>query len=153
MMKKTYQKALHLFFLLLLTNGVGYIGSTFMTPDNMLWYQYLNKPLLTPPNIVFPIMWTILFFMMAIAAFLVWNKANPKYFTLSLMANLAWSFSFFYLRNTLAALVIILIYLFLLYMCIKVFYKASRMAAYLMIPTFIWCLFALYLNGYVVLFN
>ena len=152
-MTKTYQKALRLFFLLLLTNGVGYIGSTFMTYDNMLWYQYLNKPILTPPNVVFPIMWTILFFMMAIAAFLVWNKANPKYFTLSLMANLAWSFSFFYLRNTLAALVIILIYLFLLYMCIKVFYKVSKSAAYLMIPTFIWCLFALYLNGYVVLFN
>lgn len=152
-MKKTYQKALRLFFLLLLTNGVGYIGSTFMTPDNMLWYEYINKPTLTPPNIVFPIMWTILFFMMAFAAYLVWNKANPKYFTLSLMANLAWSFSFFYLRNTLAALVIILIYLFLLYMCIKVFYKVSKSAAYLMVPTFIWCLFALYLNGYVVMFN
>ena len=58
-MTKTYQKALRLFFLLLLTNGVGYVGSTFMTYDNMLWYQYLNKPILTPPNIVFPIMWTI----------------------------------------------------------------------------------------------
>lgn len=152
-MKKTYQKALRLFFLLLLTNGVGYVGSTFMTPDNMLWYQYLNKPFLTPPNIVFPIMWTILFFTMAFAAFIVWNKANPKYFTLSLMANLAWSFSFFYLRNTTAALIIILIYLFLLYMCIKVFYKVSKVAGYLMVPTFVWCLYALYLNGYVVLFN
>lgn len=152
-MNKTYQKALCLFFLLLLTNGVGYVGSTFMTPDNMLWYQYLNKPILTPPDIVFPIVWTILFFLMAFAAFIVWNKANPKYFTLSLMANLAWSFSFFYLRSTLVALVIILIYLFLLYMCIKVFYKVSKTAAYLMVPTFIWCLFALYLNGYVVLFN
>lgn len=152
-MKPIYQNAVRLFFLLLLTNGVGYVGSTFMTQDSMNWYFYLNKSSLTPPDIVFPIMWTTLYCMMAISAFLVWGKTSPRYFTLQLMANLAWTFAFFYFRSTLISLFIILILLFLLFLCIKGFMKVSKVAGYLLIPTFIWCLFALYLNFYVVLYN
>lgn len=148
-----YQKALRLFYLLLLTNAVGYIGSSFMTPDSQNWYESLVKSSLTPPDIVFPIVWTTLFFMMAFSAFLVWGKISPRFFTLQLAMNLAWSFTFFYLRETLASCFIILLLLYFLYRTIKDFGRVSKSADYLLMPTFVWVLFALYLNVFIVVNN
>ena len=60
-----------LFFLLFLVNSIGYVGGSYMTPQTMQWYYSLPNSLLTPPDWVFPVVWTILFFMMAVSAFLV----------------------------------------------------------------------------------
>lgn len=152
-MKQIRTKALRLFFLLLLTNVVGYIGSGFMTQDSMNWYDTLNKSALTPPGIVFGGVWTVLFFMMSFAAFLTWGKTSPRWFVFQLAANLAWMFSFFYLREIVVGAVVILILLFCVFKTITGFYKVSKPAAYLMIPTFVWSLFALYLNVYIILNN
>lgn len=152
-MKNTFKNALRLFFLLLLTNGVGYIGSGFMTPDTMNWYHSLVQSGLTPPNIVFSIVWTCLFFMMSIAAFLVWNKVSPRYFVLQLGLNLVWTFTFFYLRETMVACGVILLLMYFVFKTIQDFYRKNKVSGLLMVPTFLWCLFALYLNSYIVIYN
>ncbi|MGN1062860.1 MAG: TspO/MBR family protein [Alphaproteobacteria bacterium] len=152
-MKQIQLKALRLFFLLLLTNTIGYVGSGFMTVDAMNWYHTLNKSPLTPPGIVFSAVWTGLFVLMAISAFLTWKKVSPRWFVLQLCANLAWTFVFFYLREIGVAALCILALLFCVFKTITGFYKVSVPAAYLMIPTFVWGIFALYLNIYIVMYN
>ncbi len=152
-MKNIKQNAMRLFFLLFLTNGVGYVGSAFMTQDTMNWYDTLSQSVLTPPDFVFPIVWTCLFFMMAISAFLVWNKASPRYFVMQLAMNLAWTFTFFYLREVVVACFVILALLYCVFRTILDFYRVNRVSGWLMVPTFVWGLFALYLNIYVAMYN
>ena len=153
MMTTTVQKAGRLFFLLALTNGIGYVGASFMTPDTMNWYDNLKMSALTPPDWVFGVVWTVLFFMMSIAGFLVWNKVSPRWFVAQLGMNLLWTFSFFYLREVIFAAIVILLMLYFLYKCMRDFYTQSHTASFLMVPTFVWSLFALYLNTYIILNN
>lgn len=148
-----YQKALKLLYLLAMTNAVGFVGAGFMSVDAMNWYDSLVKSMLTPPGFVFGIVWTTLYFMMGFAAFLVWSKISPRWFVLQLAMNLIWPFTFFFLRSPLAACVIILFMLFFLYKTIEGFGRVSRVADYLMMPTFLWSLFALYLNVFIVIYN
>ncbi len=139
-----------LFFLLAIIFAIPYTTRGFMTFDRMNWYNSLPLSSLTPPDWVFPIVWTILYFLMAISAFLVWGKTSPRYFVLQLITNGLWPFLFFYLHNPTAALIDILFMIVFVCLTIKTFYKASKMAAYLLIPLLCWILFACYLNAYIV---
>ncbi|MDR2901985.1 MAG: tryptophan-rich sensory protein [Lactobacillales bacterium] len=152
-MKDTYLKAMRLFFLLVLISGIGSVGSGFMTDDTMLWYHYLNKSALTPPNIVFPIVWGILYVLLAVSAFLVWGKTSPRVFVFALACILAWPFSFFYFRAVGFSILVILLLIALLAICFKKFHPLNRWAAYLLIPVLAWCVFALYLNIFIWLNN
>ena len=149
--KSVWRSAGRLFFLLLLVNTIGYIGRTYMTPQTMIWYHSLPNSSLTPPDWVFPITWSILFTLMAISAFLVWGRASPRWFVAQLIMNMLWSFSFFYLKNPILAAGIVVLMLIFLILNIISFGKVSKIAGGLLIPTFIWSLFALYLNLYIVL--
>ena len=150
MKSTTLHKAARLFFLLLLVFTVSYVGSGFITPDTRLWYDTLIKSPLTPPDFFFPIAWTILLFLQAIAAFIVWGKASPRWFVIQLMLNMLWSFSFFYLRNPTVALGISGLFSIALFLNMWTFGKANKLAACLILPTFLWSLFAFYLNSYMV---
>ena len=147
------RSAVRLFFLFFLVNTIGYIGGTYMTPQTIQWYHSLVTSSLTPPDWVFPIVWTFLFTLMAISAFLVWGKASPRWFTAQLMANMLWSFSFFYLKNPVLASSVIIFMLVFLFLNIRSFSKVSKTAGWLLVPTFLWAFFALYLNLYVVFNN
>ena len=140
-----------LFFLLVIIFSIPYATRGFMTFDRMNWYHTLPLSGLTPPDFVFPIVWTILYFLMAFSAFLVWEKASPRYFVLQLITNGVWPFLFFYLHNPTAALIDILFMIVFVALTIKTFYKVSKMAAYLLIPLFCWIVFAFYLNAHIVL--
>ena len=148
--KSLWQSAGRLFFLLLLVNTIGYIGGSYMTPEVRAWYETLPNSALTPPDWVFPLVWTILFTLMAISAFLVWGKASPRWFVAQLMANMAWSFSFFFLKNPTLALGVLVLMLIFLSLNIRDFCKVSKTAGRLLVPTVVWSLFALYLNAYLV---
>ena len=148
--KSIWQSAGRLFFLLLLVNTIGYIGGSYMTADTFAWYYSLPNSPLTPPDWVFPVVWTILFTMMAISAFLVWGRASPRWFVAQLMMNMLWSFSFFYLRNPVMALGALILMLIFLGLNIASFGKISKVSGWLLVPTFLWGLFALYLNLYIV---
>lgn len=147
------QKTFRLFFLLLLTNVVGYLGSFAMSEDSMNWYQSLVQAPLTPPAIVFVLIWPILYALMSISAFLVWGKVSPRYFCLQLIANGLWPIAFFYFREPLMALLILLVMIVFIILTIKDFAKFSKPAGWLLVPLLVWSVFALYLNGFIVLMN
>lgn len=150
---QTARRAGRLLFLLLLVQGIGYIGGGYMTPEAMAWYHGLRQSPLTPPDWVFGFVWPVLYALMSVAAWLVWEKVSPRWFTLQLVANGVWPFVFFYLRMPGAALGVLIVMLVLLAATMRGFYTQSRTAAGLLAPTFAWGLFALYLNAAIVAMN
>ncbi len=144
------KKGVILFFLLAIIFSIPFATRGFMGVDTMNWYHTLPLSPLTPPDMVFPIVWTVLYFLMAVSAFLVWNKASPRYFVLQLITNGLWPFLFFYLRKPTAALMDIFVMIVFIVLTMKTFYKASKTASYLFVPLLCWSIFACYLNGYIV---
>lgn len=148
--KVIFQKGFRLFFLLSLVFLISFVSGSFITPDRLAWYKTLPLSSLTPPDFVFSLVWTALYFMMAVSAFLVWNKASPRYFVLQLIANALWPFLFFYMHAPVMALIDIFVLLVLIFLTIKSFYPVSKVSGYLLMPLLAWCLFAFYLNGHIV---
>jgi len=136
-----------------ITELAGGIGSlfTFSIPT---WYATLAKPALNPPNWVFAPVWTTLFLLMGLAAFLIWKEGLDKkevkialaVFLGQLILNSLWSFIFFGWHNPGAAFLELIILWLAILATILTFYKVSRPAAYLLIPYIFWVTFAGYLN-------
>ena len=123
-----------------------------------VWYYNLQKPLFAPPNWIFPPVWSILYFTMFAALLLyIFKPAQNKisgyiYFATQLTLNLLWTPSFFYLKNIVLALIVIIFLDIFVILTIKSFYKVSKISGLILIPYLIWILFATYLNiGYLLL--
>jgi translocator protein len=118
------------------------------------WYSSLVKPALNPPSWVFSPVWTVLYIMMAVSAFLVlgkgWEKRNVKValllFAVQLVFNLLWSYIFFTRHSIGGALVDIILLWLAIVATIVAFYKISHPAAWLLTPYLLWVTFASYLN-------
>lgn len=138
----------------LLAQAAGGVGAFFTAPAIPTWYATLNKPALNPPSWVFGPVWTTLYLLMGIAAFLVWRKwgKDPRVkaalaaYLLQLILNAIWSPIFFGLQAPGAAFVIIVLLWLAIVATIVKFYPIARMAAYLLIPYLLWVGFASYLN-------
>lgn len=148
-MKKAPWKA-YLFFLVL-TETVGGLAGI-LTRNGVQAYADLPKSPLTPPDLVFPIVWTILFALMGIGAALVFLSDAPgktralAIFAVQLAVNFAWSLLFFNLQAFGFALVwLLLLWVLILWMIVS-FYKVRPLAAWLQIPYLLWVTFAAYLN-------
>ena len=123
------------------------------------WYDTLNKPAFTPPSNLFAPAWVILYLMMFASLVLYMTTKTDKdktegiaLFLTQLILNLLWSPVFFYWHNLSLSLVVIVLLLAFIFANIISFYKVSKIAAYLLIPYFIWVCFATYLNyGFMVL--
>lgn len=157
-MKKRNWKAYA--FWILLTEAVGGL-SGWLTRDGMELYQTaIRQPPLSPPGIVFPIVWGILFALMGIGAALVYlspgsgsrSRALRVYF-IQLAFNFCWSLIFFNLQNFLLALAWLLVLWALILWMIRAFSRVSRGAARLQVPYLLWVTFAAYLNLGVWLLN
>ena len=115
-------------------------------------YKFLDKPPLAPPSIVFPIVWTILYILMGISSYIIYNSKHEDknsvllVYGLQLIVNFIWPIFFFVLNYRLIAFFIIILLLILIIMMIVKFYRINKTAAYLQIPYLIWVLFATYLN-------
>lgn len=127
---------------------------------NSLWYYALNKSPLTPPAWVFPVAWTILYIMIALSLFfyvkdgLRQEKIIPLVvFAFQILLNIFWSPVFFDSHDIKLAFVIILSLIFFVLINIILFYKTSKIAAYLLIPYFVWLIFAAYLNYEILVMN
>lgn len=149
--KSVWRQVGELLFLLIIVNSVGFLGSLYMTQDTLNWYHQLNNSPLTPPDWAFGMVWSVLFFLMALSMFLVWGRASPRWFATQLVFNMLWSFGFFYLHSPFLAELILIGLIFSLIMNIAEFYKVSKLSGLLLIPTFLWALFALYLNTFILL--
>lgn len=117
------------------------------------WYSTLIQPPLKPPAWLFAPVWTVLYITMGIALFLYAKKQTPKskawgyvlFFT-QLMVNLSWSPAFFGMKNIGLALALIILLDVLVLFNIIEFFKVSKSAGRILIPYFLWLLFATYLN-------
>lgn len=135
--------------------------SAFITKDNMDIYKEIARPPLSPPSWVFPVAWSILYILMGISFYLIWNKrdmyADKKrayllYF-LQLFLNFIWSPIFFGAQNYLLAFIILVLLVITVVFMIVEFYDIERWAALLQIPYLIWLLFAGYLNLAIYILN
>ena len=99
------------------------------------------------PSIVFPIVWTILYILMGISSYIVYeNRGELKYFYIQLALNYMWPLIYFNLDLKLLALFIIIALMYSVIKMIKEFKNSSLIASKLQIPYLIWLMFALFLN-------
>lgn len=133
---------------------VGAIGSLFTVPSIPTWYATIEKPGFTPPNWVFAPVWTTLFVLMGISAYLIWEKGLERkevrialsIFVIQLVLNLFWSFLFFQLQSPLYAFFEIIVLWFLILLTTINFFKISKVAGFLLVPYILWVSFAAILN-------
>jgi len=117
-------------------------------------YKSLEQPLLSPPSILFPIIWTILYILMGVSAYLISKKDNiPLIYYVQLGVNALWSIIFFVFKLRLFAFIWIILLIILVVKMIFAFYKIDKKAAYLQIPYLLWIVFASYLNLGIYLLN
>jgi len=140
---------------ILLAQSAGILGSLATVSNIDSWYEFLVKPALSPPNWVFGPVWTLLYTLMGIAAFLVWRSKKAGYvralifFGAHLIVNTAWTLIFFGEQNIGMGLAVIILLDLWIAALIWRFWRFSKTAAYLLIPYLLWALFATYLNfGY-----
>ena len=143
-----------------LSELVGILAGLLTRSGMQIYTEMVNKPPLTPPAIVFPIVWTILYALMGISAARIWlapesaeRNRGLTVFVAQLIVNFFWPLFFFNLQAYgFAVLWLILLWVLVLYM-ILTFYKTDRLAAWLQVPYLLWLTFAAYLNLGVWLMN
>ena len=117
-------------------------------------YSDLNKPFLSPPAILFPIIWTILYILMGVSyGILKYNDNNSFIYYLQLFFNALWPILFFVLNFRLFSFFWIVILTLLVIIMTIDFYKKNKIAGLLQIPYVIWRIFATYLNLGIYLLN
>jgi benzodiazapine receptor len=129
------------------------IGSLATRGSLRTWYSELRKPDWNPPNWVFGPIWTILYAMMALSAWLVWREvgwAGAKFalllFAVQLALNTAWSVVFFGMHAIGAAFAEILLLWMMIIATTVAFCSLSFLAGWLLLPYIVWIAFASYLN-------
>lgn len=116
-------------------------------------------PQFTPPGQIFPIIWTILYVLIGIASYIVYNKsefcwnAALKTYAYQLFVNFTWPIVFFRFRYFTAAAIVLIVLILLVIGNIIEFCKVSKTAGIMMIPYLIWCLYALSINIGVAVMN
>ena len=126
--------------------------SGLLSMGGMKEFNSLTKPFLAPPGFIFPIVWTILYVLMGISSYIIYQENDYhsdcclKIYALNLFVNFIWSPIFFGLNLRLFALIWIILLDIVVAFMILCFYKVNKKAAYYQIPYFVWCLFATYLN-------
>jgi peptide methionine sulfoxide reductase msrA/msrB len=155
-------QAIKLIISLVVCFGASGLGALFMADDSVTnWYAQLQKPSITPPDWVFGPAWTILYLLMAISVFLVWNKGldypNVKLaiglFLIQLALNAIWTPIFFGFHSILLALIDIILLFIAILATLLVFKSISLPASVLLVPYLIWVGYATILNGSICYLN
>lgn len=146
---------------------MGYLAGISVKADNFSWYNSLNRSPLNPPNIIFPIAWSILYVLMGISIAIIINKYIDEQdleikkkiknyiflFIIQFILNMFWTYIFFGLKSPLFGFIEIIILDILIIITIIKFKTISKAASYILIPYILWCLFASYLTLHVLIFN
>jgi benzodiazapine receptor len=139
----------------------GFIGSLFTTPAIGSWYAYLNKPSFNPPSWIFAPVWTLLYILMGVAFFLIYQKAKENkfaalgsfIFVIHLMLNASWSIIFFGAKMIPLAFANIIILWLLIAFLILIFWRVDKRASILLWPYLAWVSFASVLNFSIMVLN
>lgn len=148
-MKKIYKLSQSFIYVFL----IAYFSSILTQHGIKEWYHEAVSSIFTPPDSVFPIVWSILYTLMAISFYIIllhqdaadYKKAQTLFLT-QLALNAVWCFTFFYQGWLGAGLVLIFLMIFLVYKTIKIFQKIKKEAGWLLYPYFIWLCYASFLN-------
>ncbi len=139
---------------------IGFAGSLFTRPAVDSWFATLKKPIFAPPNWLFAPAWTLLYIMMGIAFYLIWQQGYSvklrlafAVYALQLILNLLWSLFFFGLHNPLLGFADIIILWIVVLINIILFYRLRRAAGLLLIPYILWLTFASVLNLSIMILN
>lgn len=142
---------------ILIAMGVGALAAHFTSAGMTTLYAEIQTPPLAPPAVVFPIVWTVLYFLMGLSAAMIWSEKDPEkaairrraliVYAASLAVNFSWCFVFFSFRAFGLSFVWILVLLALILKTICEYKKLSPRAAYWQIPYALWVAFASYLTG------
>ena len=141
--------------------GVGLLAA-YLTMENMNIYSKINTPPLSPPALLFPIVWTVLYILMGVSSAMVYNRREAEpinarrglgYYAMSLIANFAWSIIFFNVRAFGIAFLWLVLLLYLIIRTILCYFKVSKVAAFIQIPYAVWVAFAGYLNLGIIILN
>ena len=139
---------------ILIPLGLGFITSLLIKTD---LYNEIIKPEFSPPKIVFPIVWTILYILLGLSNYLI-NKDKHEevknlIYYIGLAINLIWPFIFFNAKEYLLALIWLVLLIFFVILMIIEYFKKNELAAYIQIPYILWLIFAFYLNYNVFILN
>ncbi len=140
-----------LFISIAISLGTG-IVSSILTGRAMREYRNLYQPPLAPPGWLFPVVWTILYILMGVAAYLVWETGGTEVrnaltlYLVQLLLNALWPVFFFRFHAYFLAFAELLLLWLAIYLTIQQFKEINRTAALLMLPYLAWVTFAAYLN-------
>ena len=158
----TFLKFIFAMFLSFLPGIAGLLVAPVEGGDN-LWYNTLNVSLLTPAGWVFSVVWSVLYFLLGLALFLVMKKNNSKkqynktfayiFFVINMIFNVLWTYSFFGAHLIETALVILIVLIVNAIFMARAFYRINQAAFWLVVPYILWLFFAFYLNGMILYLN
>ncbi|MBQ7331948.1 MAG: tryptophan-rich sensory protein, partial [Opitutales bacterium] len=141
---------------ILIAMGVGALAAYFTSAGMRTLYAEIQTPPLAPPAVIFPIVWTALYFLMGLSAAMIWAEKSPEkaairrraliIYAASLAVNFSWCFVFFSFRAFGVSFVWLLVLLTLVLKTICEYRKISPRAAYWQIPYAVWLCFAGYLT-------
>jgi translocator protein len=151
-------KILSFLLFLIVTFSASFIGAFATINYKEPWYSLLTKPSFNPPDWVFGPVWTMLYLLMTIAIWKVWQSnfrnINIVYiYFIHLFFNTMWSIVFFVFHNILLALFVLIILIRLILYLMMQYRKINLISFYLMIPYLAWCIFALVLNFSILIIN
>ena len=133
--------------------SVGFIIGYLTKPSISTWYNQLNKSILTPPDYVFPIAWSILYTFIGICGWLIWSnrsfqrlKLIKSAYMTQLLLNWSWPPLFFRYHFTDISMVVLILMNIFVASIIYLSYNKIKLVSWLMIPYLAWILFASYLN-------
>lgn len=157
--KSSLRKATEVVVAIILSLGGGFLIS-FLTRDAMGQFSSFKQPPLAPPAWLFPIAWSILYILMGVASYLIFNLKKSKERTVLLVLyliqlgfNFLWTIIFFNLGwFWVAAVWLAIMWAVILTLMIRV-KKLSPAAFYLLLPYILWCSFAMYLNISIAILN
>ena len=151
-------KILSFLLFLIVTFSASFIGAFATINYKEPWYSLLTKPSFNPPDWVFGPVWTMLYLLMTIAIWKVWQSnfrnINIVYiYFIHLFFNTMWSIVFFVFHNILLALFVLIILIGLISYLMMQYRKINLISFYLMIPYLAWCIFASVLNFSILIIN
>ena len=141
---------------ILLCLAVGVVGSFVQSSALSEWYPTLAKSPISPPAVIFPIAWAVLYILMGLSISVMIDRGDMSLVRLwlfQLIVNFLWSVAFFALRSPLAGLITILVLDVLVFTYTIYAFAISRAAGWLFVPYMAWLLFATYLTGFIYLRN
>mgnify|MGYP005611330479 CR=1 FL=1 len=146
------------FFFMAVSLLIGAVSSL-ITSENMSIYSSVETPALSPPSVIFPIVWTFLFTLMGISAARIYIASDNKWnisltvWAAQLAVNFVWSIIFFNYQAFLFAFIWLILLWTLILAMIILFYRRDKIASLLQIPYFLWVTFAGYLTISIYLLN